>query len=121
MSQGTDRHSEKSTDESYQLQRSDFAWEFLRRNHRYRRVYSALHRQQTDSQPDERMIAAKMARWGLSFRLRPDSSGGPSPGPLAAGIRTDRGAADTRTTGIYGRGQSADNRLWRRAGRSDRD
>ena len=46
MSQGADRPSEKPTDETHQLQRSDFAWEFLRRNRHYRRDYSALHRQQ---------------------------------------------------------------------------
>jgi hypothetical protein len=102
MSQGADHPSEKSTDESHQLQRSDFAWEFLRRNRRYRRDYSALRRQQTDGKPDERMMAAKLAPWGLSFRLRPGPSGGPSPSPLAAGIRADRRAVDARTAGICG-------------------
>ena len=53
------------------LDRAGFAWEFLRRNPRYRKEYSQI--------PKEAARAISVAetvgqRWGLSFRLRSQAS-----------------------------------------------
>ncbi|MBX9864165.1 MAG: hypothetical protein K2Y42_15605 [Hyphomicrobium sp.] len=50
------------------LNAPDIAWEFLRRNHDYRREYSELQRL-GHLAPDK--AQALSDRWGLSFRYRP--------------------------------------------------
>jgi hypothetical protein len=46
--------------------RGGFAWEFLRRNPRYRREYNQLSKEASDASASE----AFGQRWGLCFRLR---------------------------------------------------
>jgi len=50
------------------LSAPDIAWEFLRRNHDYRREYSEL-QDSGHLAPDK--ARALSDRWGLSFRYRP--------------------------------------------------
>ena len=52
------------------LNAPDIAWEFLRRNHDYRREYSELQRL-GHLAPDKAWALSD--RWGLSFRHRPGS------------------------------------------------
>ncbi|WP_230646605.1 MULTISPECIES: DUF6499 domain-containing protein [unclassified Bradyrhizobium] len=49
------------------LQASDLAWEFLRRNEDYRREYKRLQSKTDSSDPAKESFAQ---RWGLSFRAR---------------------------------------------------
>jgi len=87
-----DWRSSVAADELYQLERPGFAWEYLRRNHSYRRAYKSICRQQKSGSPDEIAIDAKLARWGLSFRMRSNAPRGPCACPLATGIHPDGGA-----------------------------
>jgi len=76
--------------ELYQLERPGFAWEFLRRNHGYRKAYASLRRRSSTDGSDEVVSDAKLARWGLSFRMRPGSVRSSGKGRMAAGIHPDR-------------------------------
>jgi hypothetical protein len=58
--------SSAKTDALYKLERPGFAWEFLRRNHHYRKAYAQWCRQHA---PDAADSADTFARWGLSFRM----------------------------------------------------
>ena len=82
------------------LERPGFAWEFLRRSHAYRRAYKSISRQQKSGNPDEIAADAKLARWGLSFRVRSSATGGPSKGRMAAGIHSDGGPPGARSNEI---------------------
>lgn len=64
-----------------QLNRADFAWEFLRRNPQYRRDYNQISKKIAGS-----ALAAEAVgqRWGLCFRLRPPTDDASCPGDLAA-------------------------------------
>ena len=59
--------------ELYQLEHPVFAWEFHKRNHGYRKTYASLRRRSSADGSDEVASDAKLARWGLSFRVRPSS------------------------------------------------
>jgi len=80
----TDTPSVATTDELYKLERDGFAWECLRRNLDYRRDFALLRR--AASAADGKAAAARLAAWGLSFRVRPGASGRPGPGVVAAGV-----------------------------------
>ena len=64
------------------LDRAGFAWEFLRRNPRYRKEYSRISKATTRA---PQIAEAVGQRWGLSFRLRSQASGGGRSGRLATG------------------------------------
>ncbi len=64
------------------LDRAGFAWEFLRRNPRYRKEYSQIRKGATRAT----LVAEAVGRrWGLSFRLRSQAGDGRRSGHLATG------------------------------------
>ena len=64
------------------LDRAGFAWEFLRRNPRYRNEYSQIRKGATRA---TQVAEAAGRRWGLSFRLRSQAGIGRRSGHLATG------------------------------------
>ncbi len=62
------------------LDRAGFAWEFLRRNPRYRREYNQAAKEAASAASE-----AAGHRWGLSFRLRSQTRSPQRCGDLAAG------------------------------------
>lgn len=64
------------------LDRAGFAWEFLRRNPRYRKEYSQLRKGATRATLAGEAVGQ---RWGLSFRLRSQAGIGRRSGHLATG------------------------------------
>ena len=65
------------------LDRAGFAWEFLRRNPRYRNEYSQIRK----GAPTATQVAEAVGRrWGLSFRLRSQAGDNSHSGPLATGV-----------------------------------
>jgi hypothetical protein len=62
------------------LDRAGFAWEFLRRNPRYRREYNQAAKEATSAASE-----AAGHRWGLSFRLRSQTGNDCRCGNLATG------------------------------------
>ena len=66
------------------LDRAGFAWEFLRRNPRYRKEYSQISKATTRA---PQVAEAVGQRWGLSFRLRSQAGDGRRSGHLATGAR----------------------------------
>src|SRR5665213_3182500 len=93
MSHTPDWRSQAAAEELNQLERSDFAWEYLRRNYAYRKAYTTLRRQRAAVASDGLAVSTKFARWGLTFRVRPGPSGGPGIDIVAAGIHPDGGPA----------------------------
>lgn len=64
------------------LDRAGFAWEFLRRNPRYRNDYNQIRK----AAPRATRIAEAVGqRWGLCFRLRSQACIGSRSGHLATG------------------------------------
>src|SRR6185437_15077296 len=63
------------------LDRAGFAWEFLRRNPRYRKEYSQISRAAVRATARAESVGQ---RWGLSFRLRSKAGVGRRSGHLAA-------------------------------------
>jgi hypothetical protein len=58
------------------LNRSDVAWEFLRRNPEYQNDYKKILRLQTSNNPADTTAAAMLARhWGLNCCRRPETAG----------------------------------------------
>jgi len=55
-----------------ELDAPDLAWEFLRRNPEYRQDYNRLKQR---GLAEDQAAAALSAKWGLSFRGRPRTSG----------------------------------------------
>ncbi|MBX9934197.1 MAG: hypothetical protein K2Y56_22205 [Methylobacterium sp.] len=55
-----------------ELDAPDLAWEFLRRNPEYQQDYTRLKRRGLG---EDQAAAALSAKWGLSFRGRPQPSG----------------------------------------------
>jgi Family of unknown function (DUF6499) len=74
-------------DELYKLERTGFAWEYLRRNRIYRNDFAVLRRGRSTA--EGKAAATRLAIWGLSFRVRPVSSGRPGTDHVAAGVHTD--------------------------------
>ena len=61
----------------HELNRREFAWEYLRRNPSYKRDYrGAIHRMES--------IDAFALRWGVRFPFRPAPAGGQHPACLVA-------------------------------------
>ncbi|WP_284736105.1 transcriptional regulator domain-containing protein [Dongia deserti] len=75
-----DWRSSSAADELNHLDRAGLAWEFLRRNPRYRRDYSKLSRDTADE-----AATAAGERWGLCFRLQSRPPGRICADGLAAG------------------------------------
>lgn len=64
------------------LDRAGFAWEFLRRNRRYRKEYSQIRKGTARAT----LVAEDVGRrWGLSFRLRSQAGDGRCSSHLASG------------------------------------
>jgi len=95
-----DWRSSETAEELHKLERPGFAWEFLRRNHSYRRAYKIICRQQDSGKPDEIAIDAKLAHWGLSFRVRSSLAREPGQSRVASGIHSDSDNSGTRATEI---------------------
>jgi len=73
-----------------QLERSGFAWEFLRRNQDYRAGYDRVMRAADHQKPEVANAAADFAQhWGLVFRPGPKTPGKRGEGALAPGNCTD--------------------------------
>ena len=69
------------------LDRAGFAWEFLRRNPRYRKDYSHIRKRAARAS----LVAEAVGhRWGLSFRLRSQVGIGRRSGHLATGACASR-------------------------------
>ena len=64
------------------LDRGGFAWEFLRRNPRYRKEYSQISKGAMRASP---VVETVGQRWGLSFRLRSQAGDDRRSGHLATG------------------------------------
>lgn len=64
------------------LDRAGFAWEFLRRNPRYRKEYSQIRKEAASA---TRVAEALGRRWGLSFRPRSQTRIERRSGHLATG------------------------------------
>jgi hypothetical protein len=94
----TDSQSAAAADELYKLERDGFAWECLRRNTDYRKDFSLL--RDAASTADGKAAAARLAAWGLCFRVRPGASGRPGPGSMAARFHPNVRHSRTVTTGI---------------------
>ena len=77
--------------ELHLLERPGFAWEVLRRNHGYRKAYPSLRHRSSIGGSDEVASDAKLARWGLSFRVRPSSVSSSGKSRVAAGIHPNCG------------------------------
>lgn len=73
-----------TADELYKLERDGFAWECLRRNPVYCNDFAVL--RHAPSTAAGKAAAARLAVWGLSFRVRPGPSGWPGRGAVAAGV-----------------------------------
>ena len=69
------------------IDRAGFAWEFLRRNPRYRREYNQVAREVASAASVAEAISQ---RWGLSFRLRSQAGDGRRSGHLATGARASQ-------------------------------
>ena len=68
------------------LDRSGFAWEFLRRNPAYQEDYNTIVREAASDAADEEIRREPLVwRWGLTFRDRPAASCRPGDRLLAAG------------------------------------
>jgi hypothetical protein len=80
-----DWRSQDAVDALKELDRSDLAWEFLRRNPEYREDYrEALRRVASGAITEEAAMAEISRRWGLSFRPRSRRASKPPPDDLAA-------------------------------------
>ena len=66
----------------HRIDRAGFAWEFLRRNPRYRKEYSQISKAATKA---SQVVETVGQRWGLSFRLRSQTGIGRRSGYLATG------------------------------------
>jgi hypothetical protein len=64
------------------IDRAGFAWEFLRRNPRYRKEYSQIRKDTATATPVAEVFGQ---RWGLSFRPRSQTRSGRCSGHLATG------------------------------------
>ena len=85
MPKTTDWRTQGASDALKDLDRSDLAWEFLRRNPDYQEDYrKALQRIASGSVTEESAMADISRRWGLSFRPGSRSSSEPPPCHLAA-------------------------------------
>lgn len=80
MPRRADWRSETAVETLDRLDRAGFAWEFLRRNPRYRKEYSQISKAVTIAAP---AVEAVAQRWGLSFRLRSQAGGDGRSGHLA--------------------------------------
>jgi hypothetical protein len=94
----TDSPSAVAADELYRLERDGFAWEYLRRNTDYRKDFSLL--RHAASTADGKAAAARLAAWGLSFRVRPGASGRPGSCVVAAGVHPHGRHSRAVATGI---------------------
>ena len=85
MPKTTDWRTQGASDALKDLDRSDLAWEFLRRNPDYQEDYrKALQRIALGAVTEEAAMADISRRWGLSFRPRSRSASDPPPVHLAA-------------------------------------
>jgi hypothetical protein len=74
-----------------ELDAPDLAWEFLRRNPEYQQDYNRLKQRGLE---EDQAAAALSAKWGLSFRDRPRTSGTRRERSLVADSRSlDAGTA----------------------------
>ena len=102
-----------------QVERSGFAWEFLRRNPDYRRDFEVMNRLlQTGNCDDVETVLALVRRWGLGFPLRPSAPVRPGPGRLGRCNPADGGRA--RHDAIPNRQQQTIRRRSRRNSHSKR-
>jgi hypothetical protein len=68
MPDGAGWRSEESTDYLDDVQRSGFAWEFLRRDPLYRQDYQEMSLLLDSEAPNDQEVALALAkRWGLNF------------------------------------------------------
>ncbi len=75
--------SDEASDYLKQVERSGFAWEFLRRNPDYRRDFETMNRLlQHGTRDDLETVLALVRRWGLGFPLRPAAPVQPGSGRL---------------------------------------
>ena len=85
MPKTTDWRTQGAGDALKDLDRSDLAWEFLRRNPDYQEDYRrALRRIASGAITEEAAMTEISRRWGLSFRPRSRSASEPPPCHLAA-------------------------------------
>lgn len=75
--------SDDASDYLIQVERSGFAWEFLRRNPDYRRDFETMNRLlQNGTREDLEVVLALVQRWGLGFPMRPGAPVQPGSGHL---------------------------------------
>jgi Family of unknown function (DUF6499) len=80
-----DWRSPNAGDALKELDRAGLAWEFLRRNPKYREDYrQALERIASGAITEEAAMTEISRRWGLSFPPRSRRAGKPPPDDLAA-------------------------------------
>lgn len=78
-------------------QRAGFAWEFLRRNPRYREDYEIMSRHLASGNATDKEAALALAqRWGLSFPVQSGPTERASPDAVAGRTSTDRRVARKR-------------------------
>ncbi|HEV2652201.1 MAG TPA: DUF6499 domain-containing protein [Rhizomicrobium sp.] len=85
MSITPDWRSATAADELNRLDRAGFAQEFLRRNQDYQEDYRRMIRLvEAGTMSEEAATSVLALRWGLSFRVRSNTFGGPCAGAVAA-------------------------------------
>lgn len=83
--------------------RAGFAWEFLRRNPRYREDYATMNRQiATGNESDGEAAVALAQRWGLNFSMRSHAAKRAGSGVLAGGRACDGRARNERSGPLSG-------------------
>jgi len=82
MPKRPDWRSASAVETLHRIDRAGFAWEFLRRNPRYRNDYNQIRKGATRA---TRIAEAVGQRWGLCFRLRSQACIGRCSGHLATG------------------------------------
>jgi len=113
-----DWRSSTEIDALQQLERPGFAWEFLRRNRKYRADYERIVGSGNGDKPEVAKAAANFARyWGLICTAGPKASSHRGDGAMAPGNSADRSNSDAcagrlRQSGIarlsrFGRGHRA--------------
>ena len=82
MARRPDWRSASAVETLDRLDRAGFAWEFLRRNPRYRKEYSQISKAAARATA---VVETVGQRWGLSFRLRSQAGIGRRSSHLATG------------------------------------
>ena len=112
----SDWRSSTEIDALQQLERPGFAWEFLRRNRKYRADYGRIIGAGRNDKREVAKAAAKFARyWGLICTDRPKTSSNRGDGTMAPGNRANRCHFDACADRLRRRRHRSTQRFWPRA------